>query len=389
MARLRTRLGISQQVFADRVGRSVSWVDKVERGVRRLDRVSVIELVAQALGVTPDLLLDQDPRPEPATGTAAAVDRVRAALACYDPPGAHRGPPPPATPELADQVGYAWAAYRHAQHPQVLRLLPDLLTAARRTPRSAPTTDPLVRVYRLAAHVLVKLGEPDLAWLAADRAIGTAVSDPHRTGLAVIPLAQALRSLDRGRLALAATITAVHRLAPPPAREPAPAEAALAGTLLVQAALAAAGCGDASSAHELTVRATDLAHGYGDKLDHDGADELGFGPTVVEIARALVALELGDNERAIATHLEVTGSDRWPRLPAEHRAAHLIDITRAYLNVGDHRAAGHALVTADRLAPAETRLRPAARTALAAVLRAGPALADVTGLATAVGLMRQ
>ncbi|MFD0819547.1 multiprotein-bridging factor 1 family protein, partial [Micromonospora zhanjiangensis] len=28
VARLRTRLGMSQQVFADRVGRSTSWVDK-------------------------------------------------------------------------------------------------------------------------------------------------------------------------------------------------------------------------------------------------------------------------------------------------------------------------------------------------------------------------
>ncbi|MFC4110422.1 helix-turn-helix domain-containing protein [Micromonospora zhanjiangensis] len=386
VARLRTRLGMSQQVFADRVGRSTSWVDKVERGVRQLDRLSVIELVADALGVTPTVLLDHDDRRGPALAVAASVERVRAALACYDTPTVGGGRPAPE--ELVGQVGYAWAAYAHAQHLQVVTMLPDLLGAARHaapSTRPGPAVDLLARVYRLAAQVLVKLGEPELAWLAADRAIAAAGHDPRRTGRAVVPLAQALRGLDRGRLAMTAAVTAVHRLCPPPSREPAPGDAPLAGTLLVQAALAAAACGDAGSAHELTARAARLAQGYGDQPD-GGSGEIGFGATVVDLGRALVSLELGENERAVATHLDVTGGDAWPRLPAEHRAAHLIDVSRAHLNVGDHRAAGHALVTADRLAPAETRLRPAARAALTAVLRSGPPRADVAGLAAAVGL---
>jgi transcriptional regulator with XRE-family HTH domain len=393
VARLRRRLGMSQQVFADRVGRSTSWVDKVERGVRKLDRLSVIEAIAEALGVTPAVLLDQDGRRKPAARIGAAVEHVRAALACYDTPGTSRRPGSPSTTELASRVGYAWAAYRHAQHPQVLRMLPNLLADTRHAEATAgpgPAADLPARVYRLAAQVLVKLGEADLAWLAADRAISAAANDPRRTALAVIPLAQALRGLDRGRLAMAATITAIHHLFPAPSRESLPEDPALAGTLLIQAALAAAGCGDATTAHDLTERAAHLAHADGDQPDQDdSSDELGFGPDVVNLARALVAIELGDNERAITTHLQVTGGDAWSRLPAEHRAAHLIDIARAYLNVGDCRAAGHALVTADRLAPAETRLRPAAHTALTAVLRAGPPLADVAGLATAVGLIRR
>ncbi|MQA28059.1 MAG: helix-turn-helix domain-containing protein, partial [Micromonosporaceae bacterium] len=32
----RQRRKMSQQVFADRIGKSKSWVDKVERGARRL-----------------------------------------------------------------------------------------------------------------------------------------------------------------------------------------------------------------------------------------------------------------------------------------------------------------------------------------------------------------
>ncbi|PZF99903.1 hypothetical protein C1I93_04160 [Micromonospora endophytica] len=37
VAELRVNRGMSQQAFADRLGKSKSWVDKVERGVRKLD----------------------------------------------------------------------------------------------------------------------------------------------------------------------------------------------------------------------------------------------------------------------------------------------------------------------------------------------------------------
>ncbi|SCL60201.1 Helix-turn-helix domain-containing protein [Micromonospora peucetia] len=36
----RRRRKLSQQVFADRIGKSKSWVDKVERGVRSLERTT-------------------------------------------------------------------------------------------------------------------------------------------------------------------------------------------------------------------------------------------------------------------------------------------------------------------------------------------------------------
>lgn len=54
---------------------------------------------------------------------------------------------------------------------------------------------------------------------------------------------------------------------------------------------------------------------------------------------------------------------------------------RAYLSAGDAHAAGRALVTADRIAPTETRIRPAAHAALTAALRAGRTPADATRLA--------
>ncbi|WP_229398843.1 helix-turn-helix domain-containing protein [Micromonospora okii] len=389
VAELRTNRGMSQQVFADRIGKSKSWVDKVERGVRTLDRFSVIETVAATLGVTPTVLLGGKVRRGAVAGpdTGSAVERVREALARYDVPRiGGDGPPASSLRQRDGQIGYAWTAYRNGHHAQVLRMLPDLLGDARTAGDSTP--DLPVRVYRLAAQVLIKLGEPDLSWLAADRAMSAAAADPRRAGLAAVSLAQALRALRRGRLAMAAAAAALHRLDLAPSRAFLPEEPALTGTLLTEAALAAAACGAVAASAEFTERAAHLATTH-DGRHHDDHDGIGFGPTTVELARALTAMRLGDHHRAVAAHRWATGDDAWHLLPAEHRAAHLIDITRAHLDLGDHQAAGRALVTADGIAPAEARLRPAAHAALTAVLRAGPTAADVARLAATIGLTRQ
>ncbi|MEU4567602.1 helix-turn-helix domain-containing protein [Micromonospora sp. NPDC023956] len=382
VAQLRARRGMSQQVFADRIGRSKSWVDKVERGVRTLDRLPMIETVAAALGVTPGVLLGRRTQQARTTDATTAIEHVREALASHHTPTSHVGPP---VADVDHQIGYAHTAYRHGHHHQVLRMLPGLLAAARHThhPASDPTTAlHLVRVYRLTAQTLVKLGEPYLAWLATDRAMVTAAGDPRRTALAAVPLAQALRALHRSRLALTAATAAVRPLDLAPHRELPPDDLALAGTLLTEAALAAATCGNPAAVDDLTDRAAHLAATHTAHQQHDHS----FGPIVVELARALAAAHLGDNHLAVTLHHHATSGDAWHRLPAEHRAAHLIDITRAHLDLGDHHAAGRALLTAHRIAPAEVRLRPAAHTALTAVLRAGPTPADVTRLATTIGL---
>lgn len=52
ISRLRRSHGWSQQYLADQLGKSKSWVEKVERGVRRVDRLSTLQDTAAALGVT-------------------------------------------------------------------------------------------------------------------------------------------------------------------------------------------------------------------------------------------------------------------------------------------------------------------------------------------------
>ncbi|SCF19452.1 Transcriptional regulator, contains XRE-family HTH domain [Micromonospora haikouensis] len=398
VARLRTRRRMTQQMLADRLGKSKSWVDKVERGVRALDRYTVIEELAAALRVDPVTLLGRDALPSPAARAAAqGIDGVRAALDRYDTavsgPQARQAAPP--VGELDQRVRHAWLTYQHADYPQLLRMLPELLgdTQHAHAAHAANTGDGaaelLVQAYRITSSVLVKLGAGDLGWLAADRAMSVAAGDPLLAAAAAVPLGQALRALHRPRPALAVTIAAAHRIAPEARRDGPSPSLALHGTLLIQAALAAAGAGDERGAEELVDHAARIADETGET--GEAAEEhdrhwTGFGPTAVRMARVAAAVELGNGGEAVLLHERVVGADHWRRLPAEHRAAYLLDASRGHLRAGDPLAAGRALVDADRTAPAEVRLRPVARTLLTDLTRREPVPADVARLAAALGL---
>ncbi len=365
VAELRARRGMSQQAFADRLGKSKSWVDKIERGVRRLDRYSVIREIADVLRLDPELLLG--PRqPPPTAPSLDGVDGVRAALAHYH----DRSQRTVTADQARRQVAYAWMAYQHARYPQLLDALPALLDTTHGT-RSL-----LVSAYRIAAAVLVKLDHADLAWLAADRAVTTAAGGPTLTATATTAVGQALRALGHHHLALTAALSAADTTDDDTVR----------GTLFLQAGLAAAGSGDRRNAHDLLDHAAALADRHTRDTD---PHHTGFGPAAVQSARFLAAHHLGDTIEAIHRHEHAIRSDGWRRLPPEHRAAHLIDAARAYLDTGDPTRAGQALLDADRIAPAEVRSRPVARTLLAQVIQGGPAAAGVARLATIVGLTRQ
>ncbi|MET8090620.1 helix-turn-helix domain-containing protein [Micromonospora sp. NPDC005220] len=403
VASWRVRRSMTQQMLADRLRRSKSWVDKIERGVRPLDRYSVIQELAHVLRVEPEALLGQ-PRGTPA-GTPDGVDDIRAALARYATPKA-----PPQTDELRRQVGHAWLTYQHAHYGQLVRVLPSLLDAA----QGARSAELLVQAYRITSSLLVKLGEADLGWLAADRAMTAAGDDRLLAAAATISVGQALCAQDRDHLALAVLLPAANRVLLPlvyagdqevcgpfgdqNCRKPLDHDGqgegagqgehrgrAVGGTLLVQAALAAAGCGEHRRADELTDRAAGVATNL---RGYDDTHRTSFGPVAVEVARVLVAASRGDAAEAVRRHAVIVRREGWLRLPAEYRGAYLVDVARVYLQLGDVRGAARALVDADSVAPAEVRFRPLARTVIADIARAQPAPAGVARLATLVGLTR-
>lgn len=54
------RRGLTRQVFADRLGKSLSWVDKIKNGDRQLDRLSVLRQIAAVLDLPLDVLIDRE-----------------------------------------------------------------------------------------------------------------------------------------------------------------------------------------------------------------------------------------------------------------------------------------------------------------------------------------
>ncbi|MFY1671178.1 helix-turn-helix domain-containing protein [Plantactinospora sp. WMMB334] len=411
---------MSQQVLADRLGKSKSWVDKVERGVRTLDKLSVLREIADVLRISAAQLIGAADAGRDRPGPTPEVAALRAALTRYEVRLGRRPVRVPSAAELEQAVAHAWLSLGRADYTPLLRSLPELICAAQwrragartdaRTDAPADTqtdaqTDApadaradgpdrrsdvlLGQVYQIAAEVLRRLDVPDLAWLAADRAMGVGADsdEPWWAARAAIPLADVVREIGRPRHAYELCIVTAHRLAgtaglslkpaaspnPPagtvgPNPPPAPAEhLSVYGTLLLHAALSAAALGDRASTIELLDQARAVARTVGPGHDHYRTC---FGPALVEIVGVAVAVELGDGEQTRAGAAERAADRDHQRLPIAVRAAYLLDLARAHLQAGDPVAAGRAVVAAERTAAAEVRARPAARGLLGAVLRA-------------------
>ncbi|HEY7173285.1 MAG TPA: helix-turn-helix domain-containing protein [Micromonosporaceae bacterium] len=389
----RGRRKMSQQVFADRLGKSKSWVDKVERGVRRLDKFSVVYEIADVLQLDVALLMGKDPERRP--GAVNCIDQVevediRAALERYDQISAffYAPPEPPPMDQMRLAVGHAWNTFQHAKYGVLARILPKLLrdaqaadTAFAGTEHTREAAHLLGQVYQLASSMLRKLGEHELSWLAADRSIAVSqrAGDQLLAGCATYRVASALLALGRARPALEVNVNIANRLAPgAPGETTTPERLSVYGMLLLQGAMAAARIGDSSTVRDLLGGAEDAAAGVGVDANHYWTS---FGPTNVSLHRAAAAVELGEGRSAVDIHDSLDPVSFTAMLP-ERRAHHFIDIARGLTQIGDVSRACEMLLEGDRLAPSEIRCRPIAHEVMSDVLRRtrgapAPAIAEL------------
>lgn len=394
----RRRRRMSQQVFADRLQKSKSWVDKVERGVRRLDRFPLIEQIAELLSVDPQLLLGHPEllrsrlggsRREGGPAGPVEIEDIRAALERREPHDPALSPPAGAAGmvELRKAVRHTWLTYQSARGGALARCLPDLLRraeAADATCRGAPgaldAAHLLGQVYQIASSALRNVGEYELAWLAADRSVSVAErsGDPLLAGVATCRVGMALLALGRARSALEVNLSAADRVAPAQGRRAGPQLLSVYGLLLLQGAMAAARLGDEASVAELLGAAEEAAGQLGGDHNHYWCC---FGPTNVQLHRAAAAVELGNGRAAVATHERVARAGLRSLVP-ERRVHHLVDVARGCAQLGDLQRAGALLVEGDQLAPTELCSRPHARRVVGDVLRRtrgepSPALRDL------------
>ena len=355
----RRRRGLSQVEFAALVGRSESWLSQVERGVRSIDRLSVLGQLADALNV-PVSELGGGRVPEAHDGQRHYVDALRLALTGHPVldvvlgTAAGGSGAPRDVDDLADAVAALWPLAHQSRYEELGQALVGLLPSLERACREASgrrrtgTYRLLAAAYQAAAAMLAKLDEPEAAWLASERAIsaGERAGDPLAVAAAQYRMAQAF--VSTGRLDQARHVAEAGAKALADRGEDGAAITSLSGAFELVLAVIAAREGSRRSARGHLERAQALASRLGsDRNDFDTE----FGPTNVAVHEVSVAVELGDAGEALDRAEGVDVSVLSP----ERQARFWIDVARAHTQRRRTAEAVRALDLAEALAPEQVR----------------------------------
>ncbi|MGW5467410.1 hypothetical protein [Streptomyces chartreusis] len=223
----------------------------------------------------------------------------------------------------------AWNDYQGGRLGSVIAALPALLqTAQELEEREARRGDDRsdcwavsARTHHLAATTLAKIGESDISWLAAERAMRAAdeSDDPLVLASAARSGTHALLANGRYDDALELGNTAAAWLSSQ-VTESDPAALSLLGMIHLRAAVAAARHQDRPTATGLLNRAEELAEDLGSDENYW---QTGFGPTNVLLHRLSVELDL-DN----VSYVVENGRINVDHMPQERSVSHRIDYAR-------------------------------------------------------------
>ncbi|PWI17875.1 transcriptional regulator [Streptomyces sp. Act143] len=358
---LRREAGMSQSDLAAAMGRSESWVSQVERGVQPVERLSVLQALADALKVSvrevrPEAAPEEEAEPE---GQSASndLDGLRVALtghpalsSLFDQPTAD---PVPSLAEFQRSVDEAWtlthASSYAALSDHLARLLPSIEAAVRHAPAGdrAELHALRAKAYQAAASSFTRQDQADAAWVAADRALQAAelAGKPLEVVASLFRMSHAFMRQQHMEQAEQAASSAVAVL-DPRAAAPAcpPEELSLVGAMNLVLAVINAREGNRARTHEHIDRAREIAARLGeDRNDFDTE----FGPTNVEIHAMSTAVELGDAGLALEVAQRVDASGLSP----ERQARFLLDVARAHAQRRHVGEATAALLEAEALTP--------------------------------------
>ena len=350
----RRRRALTQRVLADLVGRSEDWLSKVERNEREVRRLDVISDLARALRVSVGDLLGQPVLVEDSQPKDDDVPAVRDALM------SHRrlsqtlfgsaAVDAIAVEPVMRFTGHAWRNYQQGRLGRVIAALPNLIKSAQALEEASAPDDPLpwitsARIHHLAATTLAKIGEADLSWIAAERAMSAAErsGDPLSLASAARAGTHALLAVGRFDDAVNLGQTAADWLAKHVDQDD-PAALSIAGMLHLRTAIAAAHRQDRSTTTTLLAAADQAATRLGRDADYW---QTSFGPTNVQLHRVAASLDLGD----VAWVVEYGSQVDTSHLPAERSTAHQVDLARAYSYVARDDDALAQLLDAEVAAP--------------------------------------
>ena len=369
IARARRRRGLSQAVLAGLVGRSESWLSQVERGKRSVDSHSVLLRLAEVMRVDIEELTGSADRDETGRRAYPAASLIEQAMMGNGVPGPLDGSGV-TLDFLRSQASSVYQAYQATRYDAAGRILPGLIRGAETGVRTTGTASPAAcavraRVYDTTAAVLSRVGEPFLAWAAADRAMFAA----GQSGDPLLAAASAWRMsyMITGRkhpqealdLAMAASAALERRM-----QRPTPERLSVYGALHLAAATAAAASFDRATAQSLLATARGIADRTGE-ANHMGT---AFGPVNVAIHAISASLKLGDPRTATQTG-EALDIAAMPIGLVGRRTQVDLDLARAYAMTRKDAAAVNLLLAAERLSPQLVRYDPATRDVLTELLR--------------------
>lgn len=364
----RQRRGLSQRELAGLIQRSESWLSQVERGVRSVDKLSVLIDIAKILKVKVEILSGQPfalaPNGEPELD---GMDAIHDALSAY--PGLGVTAPAPANlVDIERMTTEVHLRYQSADYGAATRILPALiksvdgLVAQSRGDERRRALELQSSVYVAAAKLVTKVGNSELAWLTADRAATAALHADSPTLGAAAAYQVACAFLKNDHLDDAenvALVTAANL------DDDSPAGLSVRGALTLIAAVIAGRRNDRGEATERLQRAQLLAEQLGDDANHAWT---AFGPTNVAIHRVSAAAELGDASAAIA-QAEFVDVDSLPTGLLSRRAQVHIDMAWAYTQRRADAEAVVNLLEAERVAPQTLRYNILVRELLREMLK--------------------
>ncbi|MFB9464590.1 helix-turn-helix domain-containing protein [Streptomyces cinereospinus] len=376
--RARLRLGMPQADLAAALGKSQAWVSKMERGQIEIDRVGLLNAIAAELHVHPNDLIGRPYTSSPADNQwQVAAASILRELRRYDLTPVFEGTPRPSS-ELWRDMTRLHRLRDAAANVAILRVLPDLLREARALAEvsSGHEREEAYAIYAVAckfAHTAAHaLGHAELITMAAERAAWSA----RLSGDPVMPaLADWMRVWDMWATAdwddalslsdkALGSIQDDYDLGDPLAVR-------MWGSLHLRAAVSAARAGRPSESEDRIAHARAAAERI---TNHQGPPvydrhSVTFSPGNVQIHAISVALESGDQTRALAINRR-TGPELIAALPNSRQGHHHMDLARAWLWDGNRDRALAELETAERIAPQLVRNHPMARSTLRSIVYA-------------------
>jgi len=380
---------LTQEELAGLVGISLSLMKKIESGDRPVTKFSTLVLFAQVLRVKDMRELTGVPLslvPDGVRGHPAA-DAARAAMTDHARPDGEA----PNLEQLASRIEQTWEIWQAPspwRYAQVGQNLPDLIRgvqhamrlhrddARRRALRQAS------KLYQLARTWTKRVGEHELSWLAADRAVSAALEadDPDLAGAAAWNLAMIVSAKGHTEHARAIVYQAINELTPL-MTDAGPPRLAVWGGLHLMGATEAARDDKAAEAQRLLAEAAPVATRVGE-TNHF---RMVFGPTNLAVHRVSTYVELGRTRDALDLAERVSVG----QVPAvERRLTYHLEAARCYARKKNDVGAVHMIQHIHRESPEELRYNVLVRETLRELIRrAKPAVqADLQPLLAAAGL---